>query len=120
LCNACAHYLTSWFYPATEEAGQNLQYGPPESPGKTWNGQGAYPSGAPSYKPFPGGDKGSDKNSVPDTTTAKISNHRVVMNDVEMMRADDGTLMLFSKRGNIKLDKLTTYVFVASDSLRAK
>jgi hypothetical protein len=113
-------YLTAWFYPATEETGQTLQYGPPESPGKTWNGQGAYPSRAPSYKPFPGGDKGSEKNPVPDTATTKLSDHRVVMKGIEMMRADDGTLMLFSKRGNIKLDKLTTYVFSASDSLRAK
>jgi len=114
-------YLTAWYYPATEEGGQNLQYGPPQAPGKTWNGQGAYPNpNSPSYKPFPGGDPDEDKSSVPDTAAAKVSDHRVVMKDVEWVRAEDGTGTLVSKRVNIKLDRLTTYVFAATDALPAK
>lgn len=110
-------YLTPWYYPAMSQEGQNLQYGPPQSPTRTWNGQGAYPNpNSPSYKPFPGDDSGSgDKNSVPDATASKTSDHRVLMKDTELVRADDGTLGLVSKHTSIKLDKLTTYVFAGSD-----
>ncbi len=110
-------YLTAWYYPTTAEAGQNLQYGPPQSPTRTWNGQGAYPNpNSGSYKPFPGGgDTDADKNSVPDTDATKTSDHRVLMKEVESVSTDDGALALVSKRTNIKLDKLTTYVFAASD-----
>jgi hypothetical protein len=37
------------------------------------------------------------------------------MKDIESVRSDDATLTLVLKRVNIKLDKLTTYVFAASD-----
>jgi hypothetical protein len=108
-------YLTAWYYPATAEGGQNLQYGPPQSPGKVWNGQGAYPNpNSPSYKPFPGGDSEEDKSSVPDTAATKVSNHRVLMKDVDWLRAEDGNAVLVCKRTNLKLDKLTTYVFAGS------
>ena len=113
-------YLTAWYYPAIPEAGQDLQYGPPQSPGKTWNGQGAYPSRSPSYKPFPSADTNDDKKPVPDTTVTKISDHRVHMKDVERMRAEDGTVTLVSQHKNIKLDKLTTYVFAANETVPAK
>lgn len=114
-------YLTAWYYLTTAETGQNLQYGPPQSPTRSWNGQGAYPNpNSPSYKPFPGGDPDADKNSVPDTAAMKTSDHRVLMKDTELVRADDGTLALVSKRTNIKLDKLTTYVFAASALLQKK
>ena len=114
-------YLTAWYYPATAEGGQSLQYGPPQSPGKVWNGQGAYPNpNSPSYKPFPGGDSEEDKSSVPDTAATQVSDHRVLMKDVEWLRSEDGSAVLVCKRTNLKLDKLTTYVFAASDSLPAK
>lgn len=109
-------YLTAWYYPTTVETGQNLQYGPPQSPTRTWNGQGAYPNpNSPSYKPFPGGDPDADKNSVPDTAATKTSEHRALMKDVDSVQSGDGSLALVSKRSNIKLDKLTTYVFATGD-----
>jgi hypothetical protein len=109
-------YLTAWYYPTTAEAGQNLKYGPPQSPTRTWNGQGAYPSpNSGSYKPFPGGDSDSDKNSIPETPSTKLSDHPVLMKDAEATRSEDGTLKLISKRSNITLDRLTTYVFAESD-----
>ena len=114
-------YLTAWYYLTTAETGQNLQYGPPQSPTRTWNGQGAYPSpNSPSYKPFPRGDSDADQNSLPDIAAAKTSDHRALMRDIESVRSDDGTLALVSKRSNIKLDKLTTYVFAAGDLLPKK
>jgi hypothetical protein len=109
-------YLTAWYYPTAAETGQNLRYGPPQSPNRTWNGQGAYPNpNSGSYKPFPGADSDSDKNSVPDTVGNKMTDHPVLMKEVESARSEDGTLELISKRATIKLDKLTTYVFAETD-----
>jgi len=104
-------YLTTWYYPVQEQMGQDLQYGPQQSAKGTWNGQGQYPDpNSKSYKPFPGSD--TDKNStVPDTPNATTSTRRVPMTNVESTTGADGTLTLISKRTNIKLDKLTTYVF---------
>ncbi len=106
-------YLTSWYYPGISESGQNLQYGPTESPQRTWNGAGAYPDpNSHSYKPFP---DGSDKSpSVPDTPSSKTSDRRVVMKDVDVQRGDDGGIILVSKHANIKLDRFTTYVLSAN------
>ncbi len=42
------------------------------------------------------------------------------MKDVEWLRSEDGSAVLVCKRTNLKLDKLTTYVFAASDSVPAK
>jgi hypothetical protein len=42
------------------------------------------------------------------------------MKDVETISGNDGTLALVSKRSNLKLDKLTTYVFASSDLTGAK
>ena len=107
-------YLTPWYYPTTDEAGEDLQYGPTLPEKRTWNGQGQYPDTSRSYKPFPGSD--SDKGaSVPDTASSTVSNHRVMMKDVEAGSSTDGTLTLVSKRSNLKLDKLTAYVFASGD-----
>ena len=37
------------------------------------------------------------------------------MKDVESTKGNDGTIALISKRNNIKLDKLTTYVLAPGD-----
>ena len=113
-------YLTAWYYPIRDAAGQDLQYGPQESAKRTWNGQGQYPDpNSKSYKPFPGSD--SDKDSAaPDTPSAALSTLRVLMKDVECSNGVDGTLALVSKRNNIKLDKLTTYVLASGDLLPVK
>ena len=105
-------YLTVWYYPVQEQTGQDLQYGPQQSAKGTWNGQGQYPDpNSKSYKPFPGSDTDKKNSTVPDTPNATTSNHRVPMKDVERTNGADGILTLTSKRTNIKLDKLTTYVF---------
>jgi hypothetical protein len=113
-------YLTAWYYPAKDQMGQDLQYGPQQPANRTWNGQGQYPDpNSKSYKPFPGSetDKGT---SVPDTPSATTSNHRVLMKDVGSASGNGGALALVSKRTNIKLDKLTTYVLASGDLLPAK
>jgi hypothetical protein len=42
------------------------------------------------------------------------------MKNVDASTNNDGTLALVSKRGNIKLDKLTIYVLASGDLLPAK
>jgi hypothetical protein len=113
-------YLTAWFYPAIDAAGQNLQYGPTQPANRTWNGAGEYPDqNSKVYKPFPsGGD--SDKGAVPDTPSSTTSNHRVLMKDVKATSGSDGTVTLVSKKTNIKLDRLTTYVLASGDLSSAK
>jgi hypothetical protein len=109
-------FVTSWYYPTTEvEANQDLQYGPQQPANRTWNGQGQYPdSNSKSYQPFPGGDS-DNKGSVPDTPSSLTSNHCVQMRDVQSTHNGDGAVEITSKRSNIKLDKLTTYVLAADD-----
>jgi len=114
-------YVTAWYYPEKDEQGQELQYGPPQSPKRTWNGQGQYPNpDSPAYKPFPGSEDKNKESSVPDTQASHTSNHRVLMKDVETTSGGDGTLALSSKRTNLKLDKLTTYVLASGDLLPPK
>ena len=112
-------YMTAWYYPTVDEAGQNLQYGPPQDPRRTWNGMGQYPDpNSPAYKPFPGTD--SDKgSSVPNATSSTTSNHRILMKDVNSERDNQGGMTLISRHSNIKLDRLTTYVLATGDLLPA-
>ena len=113
-------YLTAWYYPTRDESGQDLQYGPEKPASATWDGRGAYPTANErSYKPFPSSD--TDKGgAVPDTKNSTTSNHPVTMKDVESESHSDGTIALVSKRSNLKLDKLTTYVFASGDVPPAK
>jgi hypothetical protein len=112
-------YLTRWYYPTTEAGGQDLQYGAPVSPKRTWNGMGQYPDpNSPVYKPFPT-ESDKPKNSVPDTPAAVTSDHPTLMKDVDSVRKIDGGLAIVSAHSNLKLDKLTTYVLAADDVLPA-
>jgi hypothetical protein len=112
-------YLTAWIYPTTVASGQDLQYGPTQSGAATWNGEGAYPDpNSRVVKPFPGGDSKNSPDAVPNTTAAVISRRRIPMKDVMSGKHDDGAVVIASTHSDIKLDKLTTYVF-AADELRA-
>lgn len=115
-------YLTAWYYPDPEVAGQNLQYGPEQPTRKTWNGQGAYPDPkqSPDNQPSPVGDSDHDKSPVPSTPATKTFARRFLMKDVECVPTADGGATLVSQHANIKLDNLTTYVFAAIDPPRAK
>lgn len=113
-------YLTSWFYPSVAEGGQDLRYGPEQPASRTWNGAGEYPGpDTRSYKPFPDG--GSDKGqAVPETPNSVPSTHRVAMKDVAVEAAADGSLVLVSKRSNLKLDPYTIYVLATGNVLPGK
>jgi hypothetical protein len=114
-------YLTAWYYPTRYEMGQAPEYGPQKPATRTWNGAGTYPdpNSSDTYKPFPTGNT-DQGDSVPNTPSATTSNRRVQMKNVETSSGGDGTVTLVSKRNNLKLDKLTTYVFSGSELAPAK
>jgi hypothetical protein len=104
-------YLTSWYYPIRTDEGPNLQYGPEMSDKAKWNGMGEYPTNS-RYQPFPSdADKSHDHPAS--ASSAAMSNLRVPMKDVELEQDNGGVVTLVGKRSNIKLDKVTAYLFVA-------
>jgi hypothetical protein len=114
-------YLTAWIYPTTVAKGQDLQYGPQQSQVATWNGEGAYPDpNSRVVKPFPGGDSKNSSDAVPNTTSAVTLRRRIPMKNVMSGKHDDGTVVIASDHSDIKLDKLTTYVFAADELRSAK
>lgn len=113
-------YFTGWYYPRVDESGQDLQYGPPQPANRTWNGQGQYPDpNSKVYRPFPGGDSDKDS-SVPDTPSSVPAKNAQLMKDVEAARGSDGTIALTSKRSNLKLERYTTYVVSAGETVPQK
>jgi hypothetical protein len=113
-------YLTSWYYPTVADPGQNLRYGPDQPASRTWDGQGQYPDqNSHVYRPFPGSD--TDKGSgVPSTANPVQSKDRVLMKDVDVEHLSDGSIVLVCKHNNLKLDRLTTYVFAPGDPVASR
>jgi hypothetical protein len=106
-------YLTRWYYPVTFEAGPDLQHGA-EQASRKWNGMGQYPApNSPAYEPFPAD---SGQGSPADSPSLVNSSLPRAMKDVESQRNSDGGIALVSKRSNLKLDKLTIYVFSGNDA----
>jgi hypothetical protein len=113
-------YFTGWYYPTVDREGQDLQYGPPQPATRTWNGQGQYPdSNSHIYRPFPGSDSAKDS-PVPDTPSPTTGSNSAAMKDVEARRTSDGTIVLTSKRTNVKLARYTTYVVSTGDTVPEK
>lgn len=113
-------YATAWYYPSVPQLGQALKYGPDLPPSATWNGAGVYPdANSPAYKPFPE-PNAEPRNSVPDTPSSVTSKHRVLMKEVVTASGDDGGITLVSKRTNLKLDRVTTYVLAPAEAVSVK
>ncbi len=117
-------YLTTWYYPVEAMPAPNLSYKPPDAANspKTWNGMGQYPDKNmdPAYSPrFP--DSGIGKDATTLTPPSYItSKRRVLMKNVDSIRNNDGALTLTSKRSNLKIDKVTTYVLAQDDLMTAR
>lgn len=114
-------YLIAWFYPVAAMTPRDLSYEPPDAArsNKNWNGMGTYPdpNNPISQQRFPGRDTDKGTSPAPPTPASSISQHRVVMKDVESTRNSDGAVTLTSKHSNIRLDKTTTYVLASGDLL---
>jgi hypothetical protein len=113
-------YLTAWYYPQAPLSPYPLsaQAGAAASlPSTHGNGVSNYPNptyrapNAPSSRPFPSDD--ADRNGDPSSPASGVSQHRVLMKDVESARSREGAVTLTSTHSNIKLNKTTTYVFAA-------
>jgi len=105
-------YLMPLFYPTTGQAVPNLPHEAPDPDSKTLSGAGQ--SGSPMSRPSPGNGSEASQGAIPDIAT--ISNRPVRMGNVALEPTSDGGIALVSERANIKLFKLTTYVFAADES----
>lgn len=113
-------YLTEWYYPIRiptslgPDAPSNDSIG-----GSIGMSRGGAPRPSPPApsSPFPGQSGSTDPRDSPSSTSSNISENRVTMKDVEATAQPDGSVVLTSKRANIKLDKTTTYVLATTDEM---
>lgn len=116
-------YLTGWVYPTEVRTDENAADGPvPVRHGSTQHIGGSAPYPNPNTQDSPVYTKGNTgktagRGSGPSTT---VSPHLVLMKNVEVSRAADGSVALTSVQGNIKLDKSTIYVLAAQSLLPSK
>ncbi|HYW38354.1 MAG TPA: hypothetical protein VE957_09595 [Terriglobales bacterium] len=109
-------YLTAWYYPVATPTNQDLSSGLPDAANNPrLRAGGAFPGARNPASPFPGSDAGVGKDTLPapPKPASSISQHRVLMKNVESTRNSDGAVTLTSKHSNIKLDRQTTYVLAA-------
>jgi len=103
-------YLLPLYYPATTQAMQNFGDASQES-GPTSNGaQGSSSEPPMSHQSFPSNES---RAAIPEISTT--SNRPVQIKNVTVALADEGGAALVSEHSNIKLFKLTTYVFAARE-----
>ncbi|HEV7220809.1 MAG: hypothetical protein ACHP8A_10040 [Terriglobales bacterium] len=101
-------YLLPLSYATTAPAVQGLRNESQDPDSRTLSeGQ----SESPMQRSFPNNDSQAAQAAIPEIPTA--SNRPVPMKNVVIARADEGGAALVSDRGNIKLNKMTTYVFAA-------
>jgi hypothetical protein len=114
-------YLTAWYYPTRAAFTEDGSSGPSDIHGEvaiTFGG--AIPS--PSTPNGGHGASSDDGSLIPpnigtEPPSSMISDHRVLMKDVESTRGNDGVIALSCKRSSLKLDKVTTYVLASGDLL---
>ena len=106
-------YLMPLYYPATGQAVPNLPNESPDPDSRTLNGPNQS-SESPMSRPFPGGGSEANQGAIPDV--AILSSRPVRMKNVELEPASNGGIALVSEHANIKLFKMTTYVFAADES----
>ena len=104
-------YLMPLYYPATGQAVPNLPNESPDPDSRTLNGPNQS-SQSPMSRPFPGGSEASG--AIPDV--AILSSRPVRMKNVVLEPTSNGGIALVSEHANIKLFKMTTYVFAADES----
>jgi hypothetical protein len=101
-------YLMPLYYSATGQTGPNLPNESPDPGSRTLNGPNQS-SESPMSRPFPGGSE-----AIPDV--AILSSRPVRMKNVVLQPTSNGGIALVSEHANIKLFKMTTYVFAAEES----
>lgn len=104
-------YLLPLYYPAPTESLPNFgDLAQQSGPNTNGTGQPSSPE-SPSRQPsFP---TDGSQSAIPEVSTS--SNRPVQIKNVTVALADEGGAALVSEHGNIKLFKLTTYVFAARE-----
>jgi hypothetical protein len=105
-------YLMPLYYPATGQAAPNLPNESPDPDSRTLNGPNQS-SQSPMSRPFPIGSEAS-QGAIPDV--AILSSRPVRMKNVVLEPTSTGGIALVSEHANIKLFKMTIYVFAAAES----
>jgi len=105
-------YLLPLSYLNTEQAAQALPNESPDPSSRTMNDAGQ-DAGSPMQRPFPTNDSQAAQSAIPQTAT---SNRPVPMKNVTVALADEGGAALVCEHANIKLYKMTTYVFAGVES----
>jgi hypothetical protein len=105
-------YLMPLYYSATGEAVPNPRNESPDPESRTLNGPNQS-SQSPMSRPFPIGSEAS-QGAIPDV--AILSSRPVRMKNVVLEPTSTGGIALVSEHANIKLFKMTIYVFAAAES----
>ncbi len=117
-------YLTAWYYPESAITNQDLSYQPQDAANgkRNWNGMGTYPdpNNPISQQRFPAGESNKDAAQSPPSPASSISQHRLLMKNVQSIRNANGAVVLIDQRSDLKLDKVTTYVLASGDLIPAK
>ena len=106
-------YLMPLYYSATGEAVANPPNESPDPDSRTLNGPNQS-SQSPMSRPFPGGGSEASEGAIPEV--AILSSRPVRMKNVVLEPTSNGGIALVSEHANIKLFKMTTYVFAADES----
>ena len=100
-------YLMPLYYATTGQAAPNLSNESPDPDSRTLNGPNQS-SQSPMSRPVPGGSE-----AIPDV--AVLSSRPVRMKNVVLEPTSKGGIALVSEHANIKLFKMTTYIFAAEE-----
>ena len=108
-------YVTNWYYPV-----ELITEGPHPDRGihgdidiQAGGSRPIPPASQPTPRRVDGAETGGSSSPA-----SKLSDHRVLMKDVDSATADDGTITISSTRSNLKLDKSTTYVLATGNLTR--
>lgn len=103
-------YLMPLYYAPAVPGVQNL---PNESPDPSSRSMDGEQSQSPMQRSYPTNDSQAAQAAIPESPS--MSNRPVKMKNVEIVRADEGGAALASEGANIKVYKMTTYVFAATE-----
>lgn len=110
-------YLTAWYYPVEIRSLADRSDPPPLSSlpdAQSRKNGGSFGGGSfPKPSVFVGHPGSAQPETSPPGVTM-VSEHRVLMKNVESIRDPDASVELTSSRSNIKIDKSTTYVLATA------
>ncbi len=102
-------YLMPLYYAPTVQAAQTFPNEAPDPSSRSLDGE--QPQSPMQRSSFPANNSQAAQEAIPENPTT--SSRPVQMKSVVIARADEGGAALVSEHANIKLNKMTTYIFAA-------